>query len=94
MAFNQFRQKILALKGERNEIRRKILEIQASAQGDVIAILEVIDGFTPLEEMKLSVAFEQIKELKKKQKKLLELKAKLSEIENQLRDFNQDLEEE
>ncbi len=89
-----FRQRILALKGERNELRREILEIKASAEGDIIAVNELIDGFTPLEELKLEIALEQIKELMRKKNKLLSKMKKLKEIEEKLRDFNQKLEEE
>lgn len=79
------RERLLAKKAERNELRQELTELKASSQGDIIAISEVIDGFTDLEDMKLDIAKAQLKELEAKQLRAREIRRMLKDIDHLLK---------
>ena len=87
---SDLRQRVLLKKAERNDLRRELKEIEAGAQGDLMAISGVVDGFTDLVDMNLDIAMAQLKELKIKQRKAQEIKSKLNDIERFLNDIGID----
>lgn len=82
-----FRKQVLMKKGRLAELRKQLKQLYISAQGDLIAIAEVFDGFTDLLKMDIEQGLAQASELLVKQNRAREIQNEIDRIMESLKEF-------
>jgi len=82
-----FRKQVLMKRGRLSELRQELKRLYISAQGDMIAITEVFDGFTDLLKMDVAQGLAQARELLDKQTRAREIQKEIDRIVESMEDL-------
>ena len=82
-----FRKQVLMKRGRLSELRQELKRLYISAQGDIIAITEIFDGFTDLLKMDVAQGLAQARELLDKQTRAREVQKEIDRIVESMEDL-------
>lgn len=78
---------VLKAKVRREELLQERRHLDITAEGSVMALAAIFDGFTPLNKLDLKAAAEHMRELEARQVRATEIEAELARLDRVVRGF-------